>query len=153
MDFLRQCHSQEVDCQQILGCLFGAFHARRLCTAVLQRKHITAKIEKDEIGVLPVPSIHQVKAPEEETSRDLRMKRRSVSFFFSPLDCLYTHAFLTFLAIESLVSFRPLLMPQIIVGFVLVMLFFSYLLQIISLPKIHPDSFSSPPLQVQCNSL
>ena len=35
------------------------------------------------------------------------MKRRSVSFFFSPLDCLYTHAFLAFLAMESLVSFRP----------------------------------------------
>ena len=40
------------------------------------------RLKKDEIGVLPVPSIHQVKAPEEETSRDLRMKRRSVSFFF-----------------------------------------------------------------------
>ena len=92
MDFLRQCHSQEVDCQQILGCLFGAFRARRLCTAVLQRKHITAKIKKDEIGVLTVPSIHQVKAPDEETSRDLRMKRRSVSFFltFRLFTCIYS---------------------------------------------------------------
>jgi len=34
-------------------------------------------------------------------------------------------------------------MPQIIVGFVLVMLFFSYWLQIISLPKIHPGIFYS----------
>ena len=38
--------TRKMDCQQILGCMFGAFRARRLCTAVLQRKHITAKIKK-----------------------------------------------------------------------------------------------------------
>ena len=76
MDFLRQFHLQELDCEQILGYLFSAFHARRLCTAVLQRKQITAKIKKKGIGVLPAPSIHQVKAPQEDMSRDLHMKRR-----------------------------------------------------------------------------
>ena len=36
------------------------------------------RLKKDEIGVTPIPRIHIVKATEEETNRDVRMKRREV---------------------------------------------------------------------------
>ena len=43
------------------------------------------RLKKDEIGVTPIPSTHIVKATEEETNRDIRMKRREVGWAFSPL--------------------------------------------------------------------
>ena len=36
------------------------------------------RLKRDEIGVVSVPSVHNVKTPEEETNRDVRMKRREV---------------------------------------------------------------------------
>ena len=36
------------------------------------------RLKRDEIGVISVPSMQSVKTPEEETNRDVRMKRREV---------------------------------------------------------------------------
>ena len=43
------------------------------------------RLKKDEIGVTPIPRVHILKASEEETNRDVRMKRREVGWAFSPL--------------------------------------------------------------------
>ena len=40
------------------------------------------RLKRDEIGVVSVPSVHNVKTPEEETNRDVRMKRREVRLTF-----------------------------------------------------------------------
>ena len=40
------------------------------------------RLKRDEIGVVSIPSVHSVKPPEEETNRDVRMKRREVCLTF-----------------------------------------------------------------------
>ena len=40
------------------------------------------RLRRDEIGVVSIPSVHTVKPPEEETNRDVRMKRREVCLTF-----------------------------------------------------------------------
>ena len=85
MDFLRECHAEELDSIQTLGGLFSSFLARRLQPLVLSRTKTSAATEKDEIGVTPIPHVHIVKASEEETNRDVRMKCHEVGWAFSPL--------------------------------------------------------------------
>ena len=41
-------------------------------------RNISWRLKRDEIGVISVPSVQSVKTPEEETNRDVRMKRREV---------------------------------------------------------------------------
>ena len=41
-----------------------------------KENRLQQRLKKKGIGVLPAPSIHQVKAPQEDVSRDLHMKRR-----------------------------------------------------------------------------
>ena len=58
------------------------------------------RLKKDEIGVMAIPSIHIVKATEEETNRDIRMKRREVGWAFSPLHEKACSLFIPYLITE-----------------------------------------------------
>ena len=50
------------------------FTSRQQTSAVCHQ----LRLKIDEIGVISVPSVQSVKTPEEETNRDVRMKRREV---------------------------------------------------------------------------
>ena len=82
MDCFRKCHSKELDSIQTFGDLFCSFHASRLQPFVFNGQKYQLRLKRDEIGVVSVPSVHNVKTPEEETNRDVRMKRREVRLTF-----------------------------------------------------------------------
>ena len=86
MDFLRECLAEELDSIRKHSVICSVhFSPEDFSRLYFEGQEYQQRLKKDEIGVTPIPRVHIVKVSEEETNRDVRMKRREVGWAFSPL--------------------------------------------------------------------
>ena len=64
------------------------------------------RLKRDEVGVISVPSVQSVKTPEEETNRDVRMKRREVRIVIETRQSSLLYVFVGFFGLDCAQSHK-----------------------------------------------